>query len=90
MSELIGKKRKEALKGILRRLHAGEGPEALKAAFRDAVGNMSPTEIAQIEEELVREGLPREELMKLCDLHLALFEDSLAGAEVTTPPWRPL
>ncbi|HAZ30734.1 TPA: DUF438 domain-containing protein [Candidatus Acetothermia bacterium] len=90
MSELIGKKRKEALKGILRRLHAGEGPEALKAAFRDAVGNMSPTEIAQIEEELVREGLPREELMKLCDLHLALFEDSLAGAEVTTPPWHPL
>lgn len=90
MSEMITNKRKEALKEILRRLHAGESPQHLKAAFRDAVGNVSPQEIAQIEEEVVREGLPREELMKLCDLHLALFEESLAGAEVATPPWHPL
>lgn len=90
MSEMIGRKRKEALKQILHRLHAGENPQKLKEAFRDAVGNVSPQEIAQIEEELVREGLPREELMKLCDLHLALFEESLAGAELATPPWHPL
>jgi DUF438 domain-containing protein len=90
MSEMIGKKRTEALKEILRRLHAGESPQRLKAAFRDAVGNVSPQEIAQIEEDLVRDGLPREELMKLCDLHLALFEESLAGAELSTPPWHPL
>lgn len=90
MSEMISRKRKEALKQILHRLHAGESPQKLKEAFRDAVGNVSPEEIAQIEEELVREGLPREELMKLCDLHLALFEESLAGAELATPPWHPL
>ncbi len=90
MSEMIGEKRKQALKEILRRLHAGESTRKLKEAFRDAVGSVSPQEIAQIEEELVREGLPREELTKLCDLHLALFEDSLAGAEISTPPWHPL
>lgn len=28
--------------------------------------------------------------MKLCDLHLALFEESLAGAELAAPPWHPL
>lgn len=90
MSETIGKKRKEELKEILRRLHAGESLQGLKVAFREAVGNVSPQEIAQIEDELVREGLPREELMKLCDLHLALFEESLAGEEIPTPPWHPL
>ncbi|MBC7220528.1 DUF438 domain-containing protein [Candidatus Bipolaricaulota bacterium] len=90
MSEMMGNARKEALKRILHRLHAGESPQRLKEAFRDAVGNVSPQEIAQIEEELVREGLPREELTKLCDLHLALFEDSLAGAEISAPPWHPL
>ncbi|MBC7170333.1 DUF438 domain-containing protein [Candidatus Bipolaricaulota bacterium] len=90
MSEMMGESRKQALKEILRRLHAGESPQALKQAFRNAVGNVSPQEIAQIEEELVRDGLPREELMKLCDLHLGLFEESLAGAELTTPPWHPL
>ena len=90
MSEMMGNARKEALKRILHRLHAGESPQKLKEAFREAVGNVSPQEIAQIEEELVRDGLPREELMKLCDLHLALFEESLAGAEISTPPWHPL
>jgi len=90
MSEMISGKRKEALKEILRRLHAGEHPERLKEAFRTAVGNVSPQEIAQIEEELVREGLPREELARLCDLHLALFEESLSGTELPLPPWHPL
>lgn len=90
MSETMGNTRKEALKRILARLHAGESPDRLKEAFREAVGRISPEEIAGIEEELVREGLPREELMRLCDLHLALFEESLAGAEVAAPPWHPL
>lgn len=90
MSEMISSKRKEAVKDILRRLHAGESPRRLKAAFRDAVGNVSPEEIVQIEEELVRDGLPREELGKLCDLHLALVEESLAGVELPLPPWHPL
>ncbi len=90
MSEMMGNTRKEALKRILGRLHAGESPERLKEAFREAVGRISPQEIAAIEEELVREGLPHEELRKLCDLHLALFEESLAGAELETPPWHPL
>lgn len=90
MSETMGNTRREALKRILARLHAGESPERLKEAFREAVGRISPEEIAGIEEELVREGLPREELVKLCDLHLALFEESLAGAELAAPPWHPL
>lgn len=90
MSEPMGNTRKEALRRILARLHAGESPERLKEAFREAVGSISPQEIAGIEEELVREGLPREELTRLCDLHLALFEESLAGAELAAPPWHPL
>ncbi|MGD9841200.1 MAG: DUF438 domain-containing protein [Candidatus Bipolaricaulis sp.] len=90
MSEMMGNTRKEALKEILHRLHAGESPQRLKAAFRDAVGNVSPQEIAQLEDELVREGLPREELLGLCDLHLSLFEEALANTEVPTPPWHPV
>lgn len=90
MSELIGKQRKEALKEILRRLHAGEDLDALKAAFRSTVGDITPMEIAQIEEELVREGTPREEIQRLCELHLALFQESLEGEEPAAPPWHPV
>ncbi|MCR4391355.1 MAG: DUF438 domain-containing protein [Candidatus Acetothermia bacterium] len=90
MSELIGTKRKEALKAILRRLHAGESPDAVKAAFREAVGNVTPMEIAQLEEELVREGIPRAEIQRLCDVHLALFRESLERTAPLAPPWHPV
>jgi DUF438 domain-containing protein len=53
MSEMMGNTRKEALTEILHRLHAGEGPQDLQAAFRDVVGDVSPMGIAQIKGELV-------------------------------------
>lgn len=90
MSEMLSSHRKEALKAILRRLHAGERPEALQEEFRRAVGAITPLEIAQIEEELVREGLPPEEIRKLCDLHLALFRESLEREELLAPAWHPI
>ncbi|MGC8963008.1 MAG: DUF438 domain-containing protein [Candidatus Bipolaricaulaceae bacterium] len=90
MSEMLSGHRKEALKVILRRLHAGESPEALREEFRRAVGQITPLEIAQIEEELVREGVSPEEIRKLCDLHLALFRESLEKEEPLAPAWHPI
>ncbi|MGQ9699598.1 MAG: DUF438 domain-containing protein [Candidatus Bipolaricaulaceae bacterium] len=90
MSEMLSSHRKEALKGILRRIHAGEDPQTLTEEFRNAVGSITPLEIAQIEEELVREGIPPEEIQKLCDLHLALFRESLDREEVLAPAWHPV
>ncbi len=90
MSELIGNSRKDALKALLRRLHAGESPESLAEEFAEILGDVSPLEIARIEQELVREGIPREEIRKLCEVHLALFRRSLEGAEPIAPPWHPV
>ncbi len=90
MAEILGSTRKEALKAILRRLHDGESPSTLKQALRAALGSVSAAEIARIEQELVAEGLPRQELMRLCDLHLSLFEESLGGEELPVPDWHPL
>ncbi len=90
MSELISSHRKEALKAILHRLHAGEPLPALKEEFRRAVGNITPWEIAQIEGELVAEGISPEEIRKLCDLHLELFRESLEKEEPLAPTWHPI
>jgi len=90
MSELISSHRKEALKEILRRLHAGEPLSALREEFRRAVGNITPWEIAQIEGELVSEGISPEEIRKLCDLHLELFRESLEKEEPLAPAWHPI
>lgn len=90
MSEILSGHRKEALKAILHRLHAGEKPETLQEEFRKIVGQITPLEIAQIEEEMVREGISPEEIRKLCDLHLALFRESLEKEEPLAPAWHPI
>jgi len=89
MSELISNERKDALRKIVSRLHAGESPEALKEEFKELLGEVTPLEISQIEAELVKEGTSREELMSLCDVHMAMFKESLSK-EPDVPDWHPI
>ena len=82
--------RKETLKGIIERLHAGDDPEALKAEFREFLVGVSATDIARLEADLVKEGLPCEELQGLCEIHMALFRESLGAEAPRVPAWHPV
>ncbi|NMB01652.1 MAG: DUF438 domain-containing protein [Firmicutes bacterium] len=79
MSELIDnrKHRQETLKGIIRDLHAGATVDDLKERFADLLDQVGASEIAEIEQSLINEGLPVEEVQRLCDVHVAVFKDSL-------------
>jgi PAS domain S-box-containing protein len=81
---------KEMLKGLIEALHAGESPDELKQRFRDLLKNVGPTEVTQIEEELIADGVPREEVHKLCDLHLAVFRESLEREQTLAPEGHPI
>ncbi|MEM2282159.1 MAG: DUF438 domain-containing protein [Candidatus Hadarchaeales archaeon] len=82
--------RKEALKELLRRLHAGASPAEVKEGFRRVLEGVSPLEIARVEQELVQEGFPREEIRKLCEVHLEVFKEQLEKQEIEVPPGNPL
>jgi PAS domain S-box-containing protein len=82
--------RKTALKGLIKRLHRGEPPDRLRREFARLIAGLSPEELARAEEELIREGLPREEVQRLCDLHLAVFKERLEGPKPPLPPGHPL
>jgi DUF438 domain-containing protein len=69
--------RKEVLKDIIRDLHQGGDVEALKKRFADLVRDVSGSEIAAMEQELISEGLPQEEVKRLCDVHVQVFKESL-------------
>ena len=90
MSELISERRKKALKEIIRLAHQGVPVEELKARFREELGELTPLEIAQLEQQLVQEGIPREELARLCDIHISLFQNALEKVQPIAPPWHPL
>lgn len=73
--------RKEILKDIIRRIHKGEDPERVKSEFKELLKEVQPDEIAKIEEELIKEGMDRNEIQKLCEVHLLVFKESLEKKE---------
>ncbi|MEM3730610.1 MAG: DUF438 domain-containing protein [Candidatus Bathyarchaeia archaeon] len=76
MSE-IHEEKKRMLKEILRQLHAGASPREVKERFRQFLEGVSSIEIAKIEQELIQEGMSREEIQKLCDVHMEVFREQL-------------
>jgi len=71
------KERQEVLKGIIRDLHDGKDMEVLKQRFRELVHGVEATEIAKMEQALMNEGLPVEEIKRLCDVHMEIFKEAL-------------
>lgn len=78
--------RAEALKGYLERLSTGESLETVREDFRKEFHSVEAAEIMQAEQQLMKDGMPLEEVQKLCDIHSALFhgatqEERVANAE---------
>lgn len=76
----------ERLKNIIRGLHRGDDSAVLKAEFDRLMGEIEPTQIAVMEEQLIREGMPAEEIQRLCDLHVSVFRDALDSRDSVKAP----
>lgn len=79
MSEFINNRahRQEQLKSIIKKLHDGATVDEVKAEFDVLTMGVSPTEIAEMEQALVNEGMPVSEIQRLCDVHAAVFKGSI-------------
>ncbi len=69
--------RQEILKGIIRDLHTGTDIAILKKRFLELIRDVSPYEIAQMEQQLIAEGMPEQEVKQLCSVHVEVFKESL-------------
>ena len=69
--------KREKLKGIIGRLHAGESVGKVKKDFDELVKDVSAEEIAAMEQALMKAGMPAEEIQRLCEVHVEVFENSL-------------
>ncbi len=78
MAEGMGKERKkEIMKDIIRKLHEGGSLEEAKDRFEKEIGSVSSTEIAEIEQSLMNEGISPDEIKKFCNVHALLFQSAL-------------
>ena len=72
--------RKEVMKDIILRLHQGMCVETAKERFEKEIGNITSSEIAEIEQSLIDDGLSPDEIKKFCNVHTLLFESALTQA----------
>jgi DUF438 domain-containing protein len=82
--------KKASIKEAIRQLHAGVPPELVKERFRHVFEGTDSLEIAKIEEELAKEGMKKEEMRKLCDVHLAIFKEQLEKQKPNLAPSQPI
>ena len=93
MSELINNSsgRKELLKHMILELHEGRAPEEVKKRLVELMAKIPYGEVVEVEQELISEGLPETEVLRLCDVHTQALEGSidLSGMRIV-PPGHPV
>lgn len=86
--EMLGDK-KGMLKNLILQLHKGAKLEEVREKAKEILKGLSAKEIAEVEQELIKEGIPREEIMKLCDIHMEVFKEALEE-KFSLPEWHPI
>jgi hypothetical protein len=92
MSELIDNRaqRVRTLKGIIQRLHAGDAPDEVRASLKELVCQTDYSEVMAMEQELIADGMPVEEIQGMCDLHSQVTREVLVQlAPAPLPPGHP-
>ncbi len=79
MSEMIrnDEKKQKLLKEIVTNLSEGSDIKSVQKQFKDIIKNVSPEEIASMEQSLIDGGVPVEHIQSLCDVHVKVFEETL-------------
>lgn len=79
MSEFINNReyRKKVLKQLIMELHEGKKLEEVKPKFEETFSGIAATEIAEIEQEIIMEGMPVEEVQRLCDVHASIYKGNI-------------
>ena len=93
MSELINNSddRKKRLKELILKLHEGESEQNVRTELMQSLKQIPYGEVVEVEQELISEGLPEEEVLKLCDAHSAVLDGNIdLSTSKSIPTGHPL
>ncbi len=88
MSEIINnsKMRVEALKKLILKLHKNENVEETRKELSELMGSVPYGEVVQAEQQLIDEGMDKEEVVKHCDLHSEALKGKIEGVNFSDLP----
>lgn len=93
MSELINNSRyrKERLKELILKLHEGESAQTVRQQLIESLQGVPYGEVVEVEQELMAEGLPETEVLKLCDIHGQVLSGHIdLSHALIVPPGHPV
>lgn len=68
----------EMLKRVLRELHEGKSIDQINAEYGQLLAGVDALEVSTLEQILLDEGVPEQEITALCDLHVDAFKYGLS------------
>jgi len=88
MSELIENagRRKALLKHMILQLHQGQAPEQVRTQLVRMLGRVPYGDVVEVEQELIAEGLPLEDVLRLCDVHTAAMKGAIDTDQARQAP----
>jgi hypothetical protein len=88
MSELINnsRQRMDLLKHLILEIHHGCAPEQVQAQLARMLVSVPYGEVMQVEQELIHEGLPQEDVLRFCDQHTAALKGQIDVSQAKTAP----
>ena len=92
MSELIenSRRRKDLLKHMILQIHQGMAPDQVRTQIVRLLGQVPYGDVVEVEQELVNDGVPTEEILRLCDLHSAALQGAIdLKGSPEAPPGHP-
>ena len=94
MSELIDndtQRRKDLLKHLILQLHVGAAPAQVQRQLVRMLGQVPYGLVVEVEQELMEDGMPPEEVTRLCHLHGAALQGAVdLSAARSAPPGHPV
>jgi DUF438 domain-containing protein len=93
MSELIdnASARRKVLKHLILQLHDGKAPDEVKPQLLRLLGRVPYSEVVEVEQELISDGMPASEILQLCDLHSAAMKGAIDTSQAkSVPPGHPV
>ncbi len=80
----IDAEKQEKLKKIILKLHDGVPVAEVKKDFGALIQGVSAAEVAEMEQALIDNGMPVEEIQHLCEVHVEVFKASLDKEKISS------
>lgn len=93
MSEFINNSedRKRKLKELILKLHAGSSEQDVKKELEETLKQIPYNDVVEVEQELIKEGLPEEDVLELCDVHANVLHGNVdLSAAKNIPAGHPI